>query len=365
MRVVPHVARLGRWDDLLVTTGKPRTLAFGLIQSALCADDALCAKWMPRKGKDAEDLRAYMELTPKKYRKLLVNLSKTVETQMCAKDWASINYNHVPSVAAARYQKAFNKRDAARYQEYRASLEKNDGSAKINASAVYPYDVIRSMRNGDAKVAQAQWDALPNYMGEDSILPIVDVSGSMAVPASGSVTCLDVALSLGLYLADKNSGAFKDTFLTFSSKPQLVTLKGNLKQKLWQMNSSDWGMTTDLEAAFKEILRVAKNGKVSQEEMPSKVLILSDMQFNQCMRSTSDSAFQMIDRMYEEAGYKRPDVIFWNLNNKNGVPVSFDEKGTALISGFSPSIMKSVLSASELTPRDMMLKVIMNENYSF
>lgn len=365
IRVVNQTPRLGRWDDLFSTTGKSRNAAFALIKTALDNKDGLCAKWMPRKGVDAEALRSYLKLPPKKYRKLLVGLSSTVETQMCAKEWASINYSHIPSVAAARYQKAFNKRDPERYKEYRDALVKNDGTVKINASAVYPYDIIRSMRSGDQVVAQAQWDALPNYMGEDSILAMVDTSGSMTCSASGSISCLDGAVSLGLYLADKNKGAFKDTFLTFSGTPQLVTLKGTLRQKITQMNDSTWAMNTNIEAAFLKILSVAKNGNVSQDEMPKKILILSDMQFDSCTRNPSQSAMAMIESQYQEAGYEVPQIIFWNLSNSNGVPVEFDKSGTALISGFSPSILKSVLKAEDMTPRAVMLKTIMADTYNF
>ena len=128
-------------------------------------------------------------------------------------------------------------------------------------------------------VADAQWASLPNYIGDASVMPLVDVSGSMSCPVGGNANlqCIDVALSLGLYCADKNTGVFKDTFLTFSAKPKAQVVKGTLAQKMSQMNSSDWGMNTDLHAAFEEILRIAVKGKVSQDQMPKTLLILSDM----------------------------------------------------------------------------------------
>src|SRR5690606_2940799 len=131
-------------------------------------------------------------------------------------------------------------------------------------------------------------NALPNYIGDANILPMVDVSQSMGVSlGSGSTLAMDVALSLGLYCADKNKGKFNGTSLTFSSNPQLINLQGNIAQKLTQMATSDWKMSTDLEAAFRKILSVAKDSKVPAEEMPELLLIFSDMQFNACVSNGS------------------------------------------------------------------------------
>jgi hypothetical protein len=366
-RIAHKVPELGRWDDLLAIT-RNRQIAFELIKDALEDNNGLAAKWMPRKGEDAIALRTFLGYSPKRYRKTLVGLTTVVETAMCAKNWDAIKYSHVPSVAAARYQKAFTKNDPVRYAEYRAGLIK--GTEKINASTLYPYDVLKSIKMGDAQVALAQWEALPNYVGDANVLPLVDVSGSMGCPAGGynsksGVTCLDVALSLGLYLADKNKGKFKDTFLTFSNKPQLLHLKGDLLAKMYQMNRSAWEMNTNLHAAFEKILETAIGGKVPQEEMPQTLLILSDMQFDQCVRH-DDSAIQMIARKYEAAGYNVPQVVFWNLNAAYGnQPARCDQAGVALVSGFSPALMSSVLSGQDFTPMGIMLETVMKDKYSF
>jgi hypothetical protein len=218
---------------------------------------------------------------------------------------------------------------------------------------------------------QAQWDALPNFVGDANILPLVDVSGSMTSLAGGhksksSVTCLDVAVSLGLYIADKNKGKFKDTFLTFSSQPQLLYLQGNILDKVKQMVTSKWEMSTNLHLAFHKILDVAVSGKVPQSEMPEVLLILSDMQFDQCTRY-DDSAMEMIARKYTEAGYNVPNIVFWNLNAHDNVPVKYDTRGAALVSGFSPSIVKAVLQAEmdNFTPEAIMMQTIMNERYDY
>lgn len=373
------VPELGRWDDLLVLVGTQlEARAFEMIRQTLEKGDGLCAKWMPRKGEVAVKLRTYCGWSPKFYRKRLVELTKVVEQNMCANSWDEINFNHVPSVASSRYKKAF-ARHTPKYKEWVEALVKGDPTAKVNAAAVYPYDVLKGVIGsyyGNFEKAQldhviAQWNALPNYVGEANILPVVDVSGSMMTPAGGynsksKTSCLDVSVSLGLYLADKNKGKFKDTFLTFSGKPELLHLKGNILDKIKQMVTSDWEMNTNLHAAMQKILDVAVKGGVPQEEMPEVLLILSDMQFDQCTRY-DDSAMQMIERKFTDAGYKVPKIVFWNLNAHDNVPVKFDKRDTALVSGFSPAIMKSVLAADleQFTPESIMLNTIMSDRYNY
>ena len=379
--LLAKVPELGRWDDLLVfKTDMLKQMAFGFIHHALESGDGLAAKWMPRKGPLAAELRQYLGWTPKFYRKRLVELTKVVETQMCAKDWDNINFSHVPSVAAARYKKAFNRNTPA-YAAYVTELMKPEAErsvgVKVNASVAYPYDVLKGRvcgymkyDNTESNLIEAQWAALPNYVGDANILPLVDVSGSMTCKAGGyaskaSLTCLDVAVSLGLYLADKNVGKFKDTFLTFSSSPELLHLKGNVVEKMKQMVKSEWGMNTDLVKAMEQILSVAVKGNVPAHEMPAMLLILSDMQFNICIKH-DDSAIEMIARKYREAGYELPKVVFWNLNALYGnAPVKFDKTGTALVSGFSPAIVKPLLSGDldGFTPESVMLKTIMDDRY--
>jgi hypothetical protein len=381
--LMTKVPELGRWDDIFVfESDVMKSAAYTMLGDALRARNGLAAKWTPRKGKIAAEIRQFFGMSPKFYRKSLVEMTKVVETQMCAKDWDNINFSHVPSVAAARYKKAFNRNTPA-YAAYVAELVKPETErsvdVKVNASAVYPYDVLKGRINSygvsfdktELNLIQAQWDALPDYMGTGAdILPLVDVSGSMTCKAGGSnsksgLTCLDVAVSLGLYLADKNVGKFKDTFLTFSSKPQLMHLKGNINQKIDQMVKSDWQMSTDLHAALDKVLMTAVKGNVAAHEMPAMLLILSDMQFNACV-THDDKAIDMIARKYREAGYEMPKVVFWNLNASYGnTPVKFDKSGTALVSGFSPAIVKPLLSGDldGFTPESVMMKTIMDDRY--
>lgn len=366
-KFLAKVPELGRWDDLLVFT-KPevKARAYGLIKAALERGDGLCAKWMDRRD---WELRKFLGLSPKAYRKLLVGLSNTVEQKMCAKQFDQIEYSHVPSLAMSRYMKAFSKNDAERFVAYRKSLKK--GETKINAKGVYPYDIIKSMRHGgDAEVNNAQWDALPDYMDATNILPMVDVSGSMgcAVGGNPNLTCMDVSISLGLYTSAKNKGAFKDLFLTFSEHSEIKRVTGTLQQRLSQMESSEWGMNTNLHRAFDEILRVAVKGKVPAEDMPQVLLILSDMEFDRCSRF-DHSAMEMIEHKYAEAGYKVPVIVFWNISAtlKKQAPVSFDKKGVALVSGFSPAIMKAVLAADfdDLSPESIVRDAVCIPRYDY
>lgn len=371
------VSEFGRWDDILVFIGTPlEDQALTLISEALANKNGLCAKWMPRPNvssreakRQANVIRKHLGLTPKEYRKLLVENSNTVEQLMCAKEWDKIDYSKLPSKAMSDLMKAFSKNDLARFQEYLGKLEK--GEVKINASALYPYDVIKSLNQGNTRGANAQWDALPNFLVENGerFLPVVDVSGSMSCSAgnSPSVTCMDVAISLGMYISERNEGAFKDAFITFSSTPTLEILKGKLDERYNQLRRAAWGMSTDIEKVFKLILSKAIESKVSQEEMPTMILILSDMEFNSGTRGNyNKTAQEMFEKMYSSAGYEMPKIVYWNLHSRNdeNKPVQFDKAGTALVSGFSPSILTSLLGGKDMTPYSMMMNVIDSERYA-
>jgi hypothetical protein len=368
-KLLAKVPEVGRWDDLFVFKTQPlKAQAYTMLGDALRAKNGLAAKWTPRKGETAREIREFFGMSPKFYRKSLVEMTKVVEQSMCAKEWDEINFSHVPSVAHARYKKAFG-RNTSKYAEYVTAL--------VKAGAVFPYDVLKgvigSYRNkfsaNELVVVQKQWEAMENFIGDANVLPLVDVSGSMSCRAGGAdsksvTTCMDVAISLGLYVADKNKGKFKDTFLTFSGEPELLHLKGNIVEKCQQMSSSNWGMNTNLVKAMDKILSVAKSGQVPQEEMPEMLLIMSDMQFDQCARF-DDTAMKMMSRKFEDAGYELPKIVFWNLNAKDNVPVKYDTRGVALVSGFSPAIMVAVLGGDteQFTPEAIMLKALMNPRY--
>lgn len=376
IRKIPEV---GRFDDLFVFSDpKLKWEAFNLLGNHLREGNGLAAKWTPRKGPLAREIREFFGMTPKQYRKTLVGMTTVVETQMCANNWDNINYNHVPSLAHARYKKAFG-RHGTTYAEYVAKLISGEAGVKINAGAVFPYDVLKGRIGGYSRTTmskteldaiQAQWDALPNFIGDANVLPMVDSSGSMTCAAGGhnsksGLTCLEVAVSLGLYFADKNTGKFKDTFLTFSATPKLVNLKGNINDKINQMNTGEVA-NTNLNKAFDLVLATALENKVPQEEMPETLVIFSDMQFDQGVVH-DDSAIEMIERKYQAAGYELPKVVFWNLNAAYGnTPVKFDKRGTALVSGFSPAVAKGILGndMDDFTPEAIMLKTVMVDRYA-
>lgn len=370
------IPEFGRWDDILLLVGtEVEGDVFDLIKTELDNENGLCSKWMPRKGKVANAIRRSFKVSPKVYRKTLVELTSVIETAMCAKDYSGVDYSKLPSLASSRYQKAFLRNDEVGYGEYKTALE--SGEAKVNAGAVYPYDIIKSMNfGGDKVVNNAQWESLPNFMegSEERVLPVVDVSGSMSCSAGGNdnLTCMDVAISLGMYISERNEGNFKDAFVTFSSNPQLQYLKGTLEQRLNQLRRAEWGMNTDINAVFELILNQAKMYNIPQDKMPTKILILSDMQFNSATNSRwgnqsdwNPSAQDMIESKYEDAGYNKPDVVYWNLNASMGnFPVEFDKMGTAMVSGFSPSILKSLLSGKSMTPESILMETVGSERYS-
>jgi len=364
------IPEYGRWDDVLTLVGTPlEGEMFSLIKTALSNMDGLCAKWMPRKGDIANRLRKMFGLTPKQYRKMLVNLTNVVETKMCAKDWESIDYSKLPSLASSRYQNCFQKNDTKRYEEYKEKLI--NGEAKVNASTLYPYDVIKSLKyGGELVVCEKQWESLPNYMvdSNERILPVVDVSGSMdcSVGDNPNLTCMDVAVSLGMYISERNEGIYKDMFISFSESPKVQYIKGdNLLEKVENLESSDWGYSTNFMKVFKLILEQAVSNDVSEDQMPTKIIVLSDMQFNAADNTYDDTAYGNIKRIYEEKGYRLPEIVFWNLNARGGnFPVEHNNNGTALVSGFSPSILKSILKCEDLSPMKVMLDTIGSERYN-
>lgn len=385
-QVMHKIPELGRWDDLFSYENREnRMAAFAMIREALADGNGLTAKWMPRKGKVAAELTRFLAMTPRSYRKMLVSLTNVVETKMCAKDWDKINFSHVPSMASSRYQKAFGRNATDAYSKYLAELQKpqaeRNPKVKINASVMYPHDVIRNLENGDAQAANAQWEALPNYVGDSSVLAIVDTSGSMGSlssmrqsrysyfynSAGTTVKPIEVAVALGLYTASKNRGAFKDLMMIFDTTPRWVEPKGNLLQRVQALPEVVAG-TTDLEAAFDMMLSVATKHRVEPKDMPKTLLIMSDMQFN-CVRGYNQTAMQMIRSKYNRAGYEVPRVVYWNLSphgDKN-TPVQFDTEGAAMVSGFSPSILTAVLGneLDNYTPYNVMLKTLMSPRYDY
>lgn len=338
---------------------------------------ALLAKWLDRKGPKANKIRKYLELSPKDYRKLIVSLSQTVEQLMCAKKFDGINYEHVPSVAMNKYRKAFYKNDSGRFMEYISNVK--SGVAKMCASAIYPYQLydsfLRSRKEVDTQAIEAQWYSLPNYMegSTERLLPMIDTSGSMefygALPARAG-------WSLGLYISERNESIFKDAFITFSTRPKMVYLQGSIVERIRAIRSVEWTGTTDIESAFRLLLSKAIENKISEDEMPTTILILSDMQFDPSRSMYNATSYEMMKAHYAAAGYKIPRIVFWNLRAEpDNVVVSAFDENVGLVSGFSPSALKSILAGEEIqnekpedkkkeTPYELMMRIISSERYN-
>lgn len=352
-----HIPEYGYWKDVLATEKPNRNNLDWLSRKLVEEKDSLLAKWFPRKGPWFVAMHKYLVMTPKEFRTMLVKLTKVVETQMCAKQWSSINYSHVPSLAMNRYRNAFFGHDNARMTQYVQDVL--DGKAKINAAAIFPHQLYQAAKRSDNMAAiEAQWNALPNYMADSTerILPVCDVSGSM------EGTPMDVSVSLGLYISERNRGIFKDAFITFSENPEMNYLHGTFAQRMRQLEKADWGMSTNLQAVFQLILRAAIQNQLPESEMPTKLLIISDMEFNNA--DSGKTNLDAIRDIYSAKGYKMPQIVFWNVRGRTGnVPAQTNDNGVGLVSGFSPSILKSILKGEIYSPQQLMWDTVMSDRY--
>lgn len=382
-KLVSLVPVYGRWDDLLVLEN---TSAWGTvlnaIQSQLNLDRvsykagapvSLLAKWLPSINASSKDskrlgrkIAEHLGLTEREYRKVLSNLRthiNIVEKAMCSKEWSAIDYSKLPSRAAFMYRKAFQKQDGVRYAQYLSAVEK--GEAKINASTLYPYDIVDQYLYKGArydKTIDLQWEALPNYMEgrEFNGLVVADVSGSMYGRP------MAVSISLAMYIAERNTAeVWKDKFLTFSGNPKLQTIVGStIGKRIDNLSRAEWGMNTDLMAVFKTVLDAGLKNSVAAEDMPQKLIIVSDMQFDQCCHSNKRTNFEQIQKLYRKAGYEMPQLVFWNVNSYSNVPMTMHDTGTCLVSGCSPSILKSILTDKVVTPVDTMNDTVYSDRYA-
>jgi len=360
-QVAIHIPMFGYWKDIfIIERPSDDTLNWLSIQLKENANANLLAKWFPRKGEWFVGMHKYMGISAGSFRRMLTSMSNTVEQKMCANEWETIQYSTVPSVAGKRYVQAFHKHDGIRYASYISDVM--EGKEKMNASVLFPSDLVHKVTvdGFNANAYDAMWKSLPNFMEgcNERILPVCDVSGSMMGQP------MEVSIGLGLYISERNEGPFKDLVLTFSESPEFHKIEGNtLSEKVFNLGRANWGMNTDLIKTFNVLLDRAVAGKVAQEDMPTKLLIISDMEFDQaCGKRTN---FDIIKAAYAQWGYEMPGIIFWNVNGRLGnVPVKANTPNTALVSGYSPSIIRSVLGGDELNPLAVMLKTINSDRYS-
>lgn len=386
-KLIALVPEYGRWDDLLVlenTLSWPSALR--QIKEQWLKDVAvlsrggeteaisLLGKWLPSinaSSKDSKRLGRKISLalgiSERQYRKTLSAMRqriKIVEQAMCSGEWYSIDYSKLPSRAGFMYRKAFAKRDPSRYQSFLDSVKR--GEAKINAGTLYPYDIVENCldKGENSDTLDLMWKALPNYMEgqEFNGLVVADVSGSMYGRP------MAVSISLAMYIAERNTGIWKDRFLTFSGSPELQTVVGStIAAKVRNLSQAAWGMNTDLQKTFNLVLNTAIKNSVSESEMPRKIIIVSDMQFDQCCsmgsRYSSVTNFEAIRAKYAESGYSLPDLIFWNVNASDNVPMKMHDSGTCLLSGCSPSILKVIFNGKSITPLSVMEDAVYSERY--
>ena len=394
-RLIPLIAEYGRWDDMLVllhTKAEPKVIA--IISEQLKSDmvavtegksTSLLAKWLPSEGASSQKTRAEarylmakLGLTNAKYRKMISKIRaylKVVEIDMSKKNWEGIDYEAVPSKANLLYNSAFLRHDEVRRRAFLGAVEK--GEAKINSSVNFPHDIVHKYCTGtwgsptrvDAGL-EALWKALPNVVdGDESTLVVADGSGSMTCHVGGTnLSALEVANALAIYFAERASGEFKNKYITFSSRPQLVNLYGDtLCQNLQIARQHNEVANTNIEATFDLILKTAIDGRMTQAEMPKNILIISDMEFDSATygrwNRPSETLFDTIAKKYAQYGYVLPRLVFWNVNSRTGtIPVKQNDMGVALVSGFSVNIVKMVMN-NELDPYKLLVKAISVERY--
>lgn len=399
--VINLIPEYGRYDDLwcLLDNIETTDIICKIVDDQLTADlknmnngksISLLPKWMPSINASSAKTKEYAKclckalgLTEREYRKALSKFRKyldVVEVKMSGKNWSEIKYEAVPSRANLIYNNAFLRNDEERRREYLGKLEK--GETKINASVLYPHDIVHKycVANGcyygwhhlnkkDAAI-EAMWKALPDTVnGCGNTIVVADGSGSMNcnVDHNSKVTALEVANALAIYFAEHSSGEFKDKYITFSSRPQLVDFSNctSLHDKIQTAFTHCEVANTNIEKVFDLILTTAIKNNMHQEDMPKNVLIISDMEFDYATcGGVNQRLFDVIAKKYADAGYQIPRLVFWNVNSRTGtIPVKENNLGVALVSGFSVNIVKMVMSG-KTDPFECLLETLNSERYA-
>ena len=220
--------------------------------------------------------------------------------------------------------------------------------------------VEKVLFNGEqSDVIEAQWDALPDYVEKGTnALVMADVSVSMYGRP------LATSIGLALYFAERNEGAYHNLFMTFSERPNVVSIKGDtITQKIRNINKAYWDMNTDLEAAFDEVLSIAIKNNIPSEEMVKSIIVVSDMEIDYCT-SNDWTFYDFMKKKYNDNGYDIPNIVFWNVNSRNDIFHSDkDRKGVQFCSGQSVSVFKQLMNSIGKTPVEMMESVINSERY--
>lgn len=330
---------------------------------------SLLAKWMPSittSNKNACSMArhickksTFFENSYKLYAKTLKDLRnylRVVESQMSYNKWDEIDYSKVPSKANILYGNAFLNHDEKRRRKFLDDVIA--GKAKVNTGTLFPYEIVRMVSNGDLDedYLNTLWNNLPVPKQKlKNTLVVRDGSSSMFVRVSGKTTAMDIGDSLTMYIAKYTEGCFHNKFITFSAYPKVVTIQPeNFVDSLVKLRYNN-ACDTNIIAVFQLLLDTAKENKLKQEELPDKIVIVSDMEFNEVIQVTSmfannrlytqEKLFDYIEKMYKDEGYELPHMVFWNVNNRNGgVPMIKNVRGLTLMSGFSAKAFDMLLT---------------------
>lgn len=384
---IKYIAEYGRYDDLLVLFGTPceneviayieKNLQSDIITMNENGEVTLLAKWLPSVNasnsdtvKKAKHLAKKLGMTYGDYRKILSDLRsyiKIIENNLRERDY-TFDYEKQPSKALFKYRQAFINNDSERYNSFLESV--NAGEAKMNTAALMPYDIIsplcgwcdKSMSAEQKRAIDITWNSLEDFCNGDNSLAVIDGSGSMY--GGITPTPISVALSLGIYFAEHNTGAFKNHFITFSHNPQLVEIKGkDIAEKVRYCKRFNEIANTNIQKVFELILHAAIKKNVPQSELPKTLYIISDMEFDYCATNAELTNFEYAKRLFEDNGYKLPNLVFWNVQSRNAQqPVKKNEQGVALVSGCTPRLFNMVMSG-DLDPYTFMLQAINTERY--
>ena len=389
-----YIAEYGRYDDLFVLLDTPLESAMLKLIKDTLNDDlqateenkevSLLAKWLPSVNASNKNtvmmgkkIAKSLDMSEKEYRTTLTKLRayiRILENNLREKDY-TFDYSQQPSKAMFKYRKAFIRNDFERYNDFISKV--SSGEVKLNASTLYPYELVNPFLTGqynsfmrditeeEKNTLNATWESLPDYGSDENALAVIDTSGSMYW--GGDLKPASVALSLGLYFAQHNKGAFKNHFIEFSHTPQLFEIKGEtFADRLRYVASFNEIADTNLEAVFDLILNTAVKNNVPQSELPSKLIIISDMEFNECIEGGEVTNFENAQAKFNAKGYELPQVVFWNVASRNRQqPVKQNEQGVFLVSGCTPKLFSVVAGGdlSTLTPYQLMLDVLLTERY--
>ncbi len=386
---IEHIPEYRYWKDLITLVAMNHNILHVVVNLFAiqlnrdvkclmnCENVSLCAKWVPTEG-CAEDkrfpeflkaLRKRLRVTSKELRSLYITPLrahlKIVERSMCANNWEEIDYSKVPSVAMQRYRKTFQVRDQIRFEEWVNSLSEGKEGAKVNVSQLFPHDVVKPYIEGGKKdlLIEAQFNALVEQTRKlgtfKRSLVISDTSGSM------TGTPLDVSISLGILISRCLEGVFKNFLINFDSNPTFTQLNGeDLHADVQTLKRIPWGSSTNLDKVFDQLLEKAIEFKVPSEEMPTRLFILTDMQFDGIGPRSEKGAITRAKEKFIQYEYTPPEIVCWNLRGDiESFATNDTETGVCMISGFTTSVMKCVMEGDIPDAYSIMLRALNCERY--